>query len=480
MTHNGRTRTVEKIGGTSMLRVDELVDTLFRAGAADADLYGRVFVVSAFGGITDLLLEHKKSGNPGVFALFSGDDGDDAWKEALSRAAQAMCAAHHGVLDHPADGQQADAFVSERIEGARSCLVDLQRVCSYGHFRLSRQMNIVRELLSGLGEAHSAHVAALLLRRHGIAARFVDLSGWRDDAEVTLDERITNALSGIDLETEMPIVTGYAQCSEGLMREFDRGYSEVTFSRIAALIGAHEAIIHKEFHLSSADPRLVGENVVRVLGHTNYDVADQLSNMGMEAIHPAAAKMLRQAGVPLRVTCAFEPDHPGTLIDDEPAELPACEIVAGRDVHALELFEQDMVGVKGYDSAILDVLTRHDVYIVSKTSNANTITHYLGAPLKKIRRVEADLVRAYPQADITVRPLAVASAIGRNIDGMTVLSRGLDCLRDAGVEVVAAHQTTRSVDTQFIVLQRDLDRAIRALHSLVDASEAKPNQLKAA
>jgi aspartokinase len=64
----------------------------------------------------------------------------------------------------------------------------------------------------------------------------------------------------------------------------------------------------------------VGEDAVRKLGHTNYDVADQLSNLGMEAIHPKAAKTLRQAGIPLRVTNAFEPEDPGTLIDDQPAE----------------------------------------------------------------------------------------------------------------------------------------------------------------
>ncbi len=36
-----------------------------------------------------------------------------------------------------------------------------------------------------------------------------------------------------------------------------------------------------------------------------------------------------------------------------------------------------MVGEKGYDAAILDALTRHRAWIVSKSSNANTITHYL-------------------------------------------------------------------------------------------------------
>src|SRR5690554_7419915 len=82
----------------------------------------------------------------------------------------------------------------------------------------------------------------------------------------------------------MPIVTGYAQCREGLMRTFDRGYSEMTFSKIATITGAAEAIIHKEYHLSTADPMLVGADKVYPIGQTNYDVADQLANLGMEAI----------------------------------------------------------------------------------------------------------------------------------------------------------------------------------------------------
>ena len=99
------------------------------------------------------------------------------------------------------------------------------------------------------------------------------------------------------------------------MKAYDRGYSEVTFARIAAQTGAREAIIHKEFHLSSADPKIVGEDKVVRIGRTNFDVGDQLSNLGMEAIHPSAAKWLRRAEIPLRVTNAFDPGSPGTLID---------------------------------------------------------------------------------------------------------------------------------------------------------------------
>ena len=473
--------TVEKIGGTSMSRLPDLVDTLFIDGREGDALYGRVFVVSAFGGITDLLLEQKKSGKPGVYGLFASAENDHGWSDALNRVAEAMNEAHTAVLDHPADKSMADDFVRDRIEGARSCLIDLQRLCSYGHFRLSQHMLVIRELLSGLGEAHSAFVTAMLLRRHNVNARCVDLSGWRDEAEYTLDERISSGFRDVDFATEMPIVTGYAQCREGLMREFDRGYSEVTFSRIAALTGPREAIIHKEFHLSSADPKLVGAESVRKIGHTNYDVADQLSNMGMEAIHPTAAKTLRRADVPLRVTNAFDPGDPGTLIDDNPTGEACAEIVTGLNIHALEVFEQDMVGVKGYDATILDALKRHGVWIVSKTSNANTIIHYVNASLKLIRRVERDLAEVYPSAELNVRALSIASVIGRDLAGLHVLLRGLGALTEAGIEVLAAQQNTRRVDVQFIVGRNDLDRAITALHrAVIEGKAAVPRTGKKA
>ncbi|PLS22740.1 aspartate kinase [Neptunicoccus cionae] len=471
--------TVEKIGGTSMSRSAELLDTLFLNGGENP--YNRIFVVSAYGGITNLLLEHKKTGEPGVYARFANDSSDLGWSDTLNRVMDAMNAAHRKVLSAAADIREADDFVRERIEGARSCLIDLQRLSSYGHFRLSRHMGITRELLSGLGESHSAFVTTLLLRRAGVNARFVDLGGWRDEREVTLEERIAEGMKDVDVSSELPIVTGYAQCSEGLMSLYDRGYSEVTFSRIAAQTGADEAIIHKEFHLSSADPNLVGLENVRKLGHTNYDVADQLSNMGMEAIHPSAAKTLRQSSIPLRVTNAFDPGDPGTLIDDSDAKTPQVEIVTALDVFALEVFEQDMVGVKGYDATILQALTRHKVSIVAKSSNANAITHYVDSSLKHVKRVESDLVAEYPTASITARSLSVVAAIGRDLGGLGALAKGLAALDEAGIIPIAVQQSPRNVDIQIVTMREDADAAVSVLHKCLIEGEAKakPEQTKA-
>lgn len=466
--------TVEKIGGTSMTRARELMETLFLPdGDNGGTPYGRVFVVSAFSGVTDALLEHKKTSEPGVYAAFANDDGEMRWAAALDKAAALMRERHEGVLDHRADLAEAEAFVRERIEGVRSCLIDLRRLGGYGHFRIGDLMMTVRELLSGLGEAHSAFCVHLLLRRAGVAARFVDLTGWRDADQPDLAERIRTALAEVDLATELPIVTGYAQCDEGLMNEYDRGYSEITFAKIAALTGAREAIIHKEFNLSTADPKLVGEDVARRILRTNYDVADQLANTGMEAIHPGAAKMLRQAGIPLRVANAFRAKDEGTLIDESEAEAPGVEILTSIPVFAVELFEPDMLGAKGYDAKALEMLTRHKAWIVSKSSNGNTITHYVDAPLKTVRRVERDLSEALPAASVTARRLAIVSVIGRDLAGLGVARRALEALAEVGIEPVAIQNTTRRTDLQLIVKRDEADEAVKVLHgALIRADDA--------
>ena len=201
--------TVEKIGGTSMSNYPAVRDNIIQIGRSQAQMYQRIFVVSAYGGMTNRLLEHKKSREPGVYALFANNDSDWQWSEALTDTAKAMREFNAQLFDQPHILKQADQFITERMEGIRSCLLDLQRVCSYGHFQINEHLATVREMLAGVGEAHSAFNVALLLQSEGINARFVDLSGWREKDNLALDDKILTVFSRYDLATEMPIVTGY-------------------------------------------------------------------------------------------------------------------------------------------------------------------------------------------------------------------------------------------------------------------------------
>lgn len=467
--------TVEKIGGTSMSRFGEVLDNILIGERREAELYNRIIVVSAYGGITNELLEHKKSSKSGVYSLFSKHDDSWAWGDAISQVGQMMCAINKQFEPLGLDVMQADSFVKQRIEGVRSCLLDLTRLCSFGHFQLDEHLLTVREMLSAIGEAHSAHNSALILKDQGVNARFVDLSGWMETEQLSLEEKILKYFSDIDLERELPIVTGYTQCKEGIMNTYDRGYTEITFSKIAVLTEAREGVIHKEYHLSSGDPLLIGEDKVEVIGNTNYDVADQLSDLGMEAIHPGAARGMRRTDIPLRIKNVFEPHHPGTLItNDYKSPEAKVEIIAGRKgVTGIEVWDQDMVGRWDHDAALLRHFTDQKIRYLAKDTNANTLTHYVAAPLARIKKLTNAITASFPTADILVKKVALVSAIGSNMGDTWVLPTAVHALANAGVEILGLHKCMRQVDIQFVVEEEDFQKAIVTLHeNLIEACGA--------
>jgi aspartate kinase len=466
VAQGGGTHTVHKIGGTSMSNIEVVFDNILIGDRKGDALYNRIFVVSAYGGITDMLLENKKTGEPGVFALYAGSENDWAWGDALSRVQSHMLELNADAFDDEADRKLADRFVQERVEGVRSCLIDLQRICGYGHFKLKEHLMTVREMISGIGEAHSAHNTMLLLRRRGVNAEFVDLSGWRESESMSLEDRIHDAFADINVETVMPIVTGYTQAADGLMGLYGRGYSEVTFSAIACATGAKEAVIHKEFHLSSADPRIVGADKVQPIGRTNYDVADQLSNMGMEAIHPRAAKGLRQQGIPLRIVNTFEPNHPGTVIDESwtPDEA-RIEIITGlENAFEVEVFDQDMVGIPGSGEIALTAFRRFKVPLVSWSMNANTMTFYVSAPMKQLRRVIENIQKHQPGAEIQTRKVDIVSAIGANLRAKNILGDAISAIESSDLELLATHVSGRGVDIQLAFADGSYAEAVELLH----------------
>ncbi|MCG9676701.1 aspartate kinase [Vibrio sp. Isolate23] len=460
------TYTVEKIGGTSMTAFDAVLDNIL-IKKSEEEMYNRVFVVSAYAGITDALLECKKTSKAGVYQLIAKRD--DAWQQALDGVEQRMLLTNENIFADPMNRLRSDKFIRSRISEAKICISNILETCQYGQFSLRHYLPQIREFLSSIGEAHSAYNTALKLKNMGVNAKFVDLSGWDTQAPISLDESILEAFSDIDVTQELPIVTGYASCKEGLMSTYDRGYSEMTFSRIASLTGADLAVIHKEYHLSSADPRVVGSDKVLPLGETNYDVADQLANLGMEAIHPNAAAGLRESGIELQIKNTFEPHHPGTLISGvfRPT-MDKVEIIAGKEkVFALHLFDQTMVGcVDNVSYDLMQIITDARVRLVGKEMNANSMTYYLTGSTDALNTVLYKTEKRFPDANIKGRMVALISTIGSQFDTNEALTKGLLALMEKGITPIAVHSSMRNVNVQFVVNDDEYHTSICALHSV--------------
>ena len=459
-----RAHTVEKIGGTSMTCFGDVMKNVIIGRRKGSELYNRIFVVSAYGGVTNRLLEDKKTGEPGIYGHFAMEDGK--WEEKLEETRKFMIDLNHSFADLGLNMEVADAFVNERLDGIKICLRDMKRIRSFGHFTPDHYLPAMREFLSAIGEAHSAFNSVEILRHYGVNAVLVDLSGWMETTSLPMEKMIETHLAGIDFATTMPIVTGYVKCAEGIMNRFDRGYSEITFSKLAVITEAREGVIHKEFHLSTGDPKLMGVENVRTIGNTNFDIADQLADMAMEAIHPKASKEMEQKNIPIRVANTFQPDHPGTLIsNDYVSPTPRVEMICGRnDIIAVEVHDPNMVGESGYDYRIMENLYRNHISYIAKNTNANTITHYVSSRNRNLGRCLEEIKACFPEATITTKEVAIIAVIGSNMKLPGFLSRAANALAEAKINVLALDQCIRQVNMQFVVAREDYKAAQIALH----------------
>jgi aspartate kinase len=452
--------TVEKIGGTSMSALKDVIQNIILFEREGEQLYNRIFVVSAFSGVTDLLLENKKSGAPGVYHRIAKHQD---FHKPLRELTVKLKAINKKYADLGLDLAVADQFIENHITEAQTYLENLANILASGYVSKEGILQAAREILASVGESHSAFNFTNILQNMGINTRLIDLSGFGDHLAYTIDQRIKHAFKNIDFAKTICIVTGYAKGTEGIMREFDRGYSEVTFSKIAQFLKPEEAIIHKEYHLSTADPAMVGIENCTPVGYTNYDIADQLADVGMEAIHPKASKPLEINGVNLRIKNTFEPSHPGTLITREfVCEHKRVELITGTDkLLIIDVYDPLMVGSVGSDLQIMQIFYNHKLSYTFKATSANSISIVIWErdfDKKLINDLESKFEK------VTVEKVAMVCLLGSNMDQPGLLAKSANALTEQGINIKSAGFALRKVNIQFLVAPEDFKMAIISLN----------------
>jgi aspartate kinase len=453
--------TVEKIGGTSMSALQDVIKNIILYNRTGNELYNRIFVVSAFSGVTNLLLENKKTGEPGVYHLIARQEN---FKTALEDLIVKLKQLNKQYEPLGLDLTAADDFIEKHVRHAQKFLENLSGILASGYVSTEGILQAAREILASIGETHSAYVLTSILQGMGINATLVDLSGFHDHEPYTIDERIKQAFKDIDLTSTICIATGYTKGTEGIMREFDRGYSEVTFSKIAVAVQPQEAIIHKEYHLCSADPVLVGINNCVPIGFTNYDVADQLADVGMEAIHPKASKPLEINNINLRIKNTFEPEHPGTLITREyVSPEKKVEVITGTNrLMMLDIYDPLMVGNVGTDLQIMQIFAKHNVSYNFKATSANSISIVIWEK-DYTKALFDELHLKFEKA--TAEKVAIVCLISSNMDQPGLLAKAANALAKAGINIKSAGFALRQINIQFLVDRQDFDTAIIALNA---------------
>jgi aspartate kinase len=452
--------TVEKIGGTSMSALEAVIKNIILYDRTPEELYNRVFVVSAFAGVTDLLLENKKTGAPGIYhKICKHHDFRVPMQDLISELK--LINIRYAPLG--LNLEEADLFVEKHVKKALEYLENLVNILSSGYISKSGILLAAREILASIGESHSAFVLSNILENQHISVKRIDLGGFDDHDSLTIDQRIKRAFKEVPLARTICIVTGYTKGTEGIMREFDRGYSEVTFSKIAEILRPDEAIIHKEYHLSTADPAIVGQENCIPVGYTNYDIADQLADVGMEAIHPSASKPLEMKGISLRIKNTFDPAHSGTLITKSYlCEKKRIEMITGTDkLMMIDVYDALMVGSVGSDLKAMQIFANHNISYTFKTTSANSISTLIWE--KDFHKsLITDLEKEFEK--VTSEKVAIVCLLGSNIDQPGLLAKSASALTANGINIKSDGFALRKVNIQFILDRADYKPAIIVLN----------------
>jgi aspartate kinase len=454
-----------KFGGTSVGNAERMknVAELVADCAQRAEV---VVVVSAMGGVTDMLIR----------AANEASQGDrENWKNVRRELAHR----HREVADQLLKAAE-QAAVLPRLADA---VADFENLCS--GFSLVREVTPrAMDTLSSLGELMSANLIAAILRSRGTPAEAVDATELivTDDqfgnASPSFEEtnaKIVKRLAGLRRRGVIPVITGFRGATrEGACTTLGRGGSDYSGTIVGAALDADEVWIWTDVDgVMTTDPRLVPEACI--LPEISYREAIELSFFGAKVLHPKTIQPVMKKKIPVWIKNSFNPSCPGTCIVPSAANshkgVKAITSVSKADLITItgkEALSFPQLAAKAFGSLSVDDIP---TLMVTQSSADNVLCFAVHDA--DLRRVKSQLEKTFElemlhddRVSIEVMPhVAIVVAIGENMEGTPGISgRTFGSLGRRGINIIAIAQGSSELSISFAVKASDVKEAVRAVH----------------
>jgi aspartokinase/homoserine dehydrogenase 1 len=454
-----------KFGGTSlgsaarMRCVAEIVATHARRAEV-------VVVVSAMGGVTDMLIR----------AANEASRGDrEHWKSVRRELARR----HRAVADQLLTAGEQASVLPRLAEQVR----DFENLCS--GFSLVREVTPrAMDTLSSLGEVMSATLLASILRAQGSPAEAVDSTELivTDDAfgnaSPLFDE--TNAktrqrLAGLRKRGVLPVVTGFRGATrEGVCTTLGRGGSDYSGTIVGAALDADEVWIWTDVDgVMSDDPRLVPS--ARIIPEISYREAIELSFFGAKVLHPKTVQPVMKKGIPVWIKNSLNPEACGTKIMAAPTDrTPGVKAITSvSNANLVTISGKDTLSFPRLATRVFNGLHLEDVstLMVTQSSADNVLCfaiHDTDLPCVKTRlekTFELEMLHEYVGTLEVLPKIAIVVAVGENMKGTPgIAGRAFGALGKRGINIIAIAQGSSELSISFAVKSSDVKEAVKAIH----------------
>jgi aspartokinase/homoserine dehydrogenase 1 len=450
---------VLKFGGTSVGSVDNIkqVIKIAKNAAAQENI---VVVVSAFGGITDLLL------TAGIAASTKNE-----YKALLQQIQDKHIDFTQRLIT---DDTEALAEVESILDELKSLLEGIYLINELSPKTIDKLLAF-GEILSSIIIARAIY-AADLYATHKDSRDLITTNDKYTKASVNY--KVTNAQLEYyfaKAKHNITVMPGFiASTATGETSTLGRGGSDFTAAIIAAALQVDELEIYTDVSgMYTANPRIVKQ--ARPIASISYHEAMELSHFGAKVLYPPTIVPVMSRNIPIRIKNTMRPEDPGTLIhnSEEHEGNPIKGLSNINNTALLTLEGGGMVGIPGISKRLFETLSKEAINVILITQASSEHSICLGV-MEEDAGLAKNAIDEEFENEIALNKidpltieigLSIIALVGDRMKSHQGTSgKMFSTLGQNNVNIRAIAQGASEKNISAVIAQRDVNKALNSLH----------------
>ena len=452
---------VLKFGGTSVSNAENI--SKVKEIVCSENNKHTVVVVSALGGVTDLLLKAAKKASLK----------DQSYTEILSEIEDRHFKAVKSLINIQTQ--------SEILSTLKAELNTLETLLE-GSYLIGEQTSKLSDKMVSYGELLSSYIIASYFKEEGLNAQHLDsrtvIKTNNNFNKAQVNYELTNELIKNCLNNsthQITVMGGFISSSEsGESTTLGRGGSDFTAAIVAAAINAKRLDIYTDVSgMYTANPKIVKQ--AKPIDDISYEEAMELSHFGAKVLYPPTIQPVLNKEIPLVIKNTFKPEDKGTTIaKNNSPESKSVQGISNIDQIALLSLEgAGMIGIPGISKRFFEVLSNADISVVMITQASSEHSICIGVA-ESDADLSASLINEAFEFEISkgkirsVTPekeYSILALVGDNMKSHQGLSgKMFSALGKNNVNIVAIAQGASEKNISVVIETKDVKKALNTLH----------------
>ena len=431
---------VMKFGGSSLANAERIknVGEIIKKNIN----HKPVIVVSAVGGVTDLLIELSKEAIIGKKQKILLND---------------ILHKHYEIINLLKINKNI-------IDKEVKLLSDL----TYGVSLLKEMNQGIADNFVSFGERFSARIVASYLKSLGINSEAKDafdigiIINKESKFEVSKD-KYHEIKEHISKTNHVLVITGFiAKDTKGKITTLGRGGSDYTATIIGAAINAEEVQIWTDVDgIMTADPKLVKNP--KKLDSVSFEEASEIAFLGAKVLHPKTILPAIEKNIPVRILNTFNPKNLGTVVSNNIIKEPrVSSITYKKSIKVINISTPRMLESKGFLRRIFEVFDINNISVdMVSTSEINISVTIDNLKNQRIDKAESEL-KEIGKVDIKENRAIISVVGNKMIHVPNVMGIIFSALNNIDVEMISSSMS--EINQSFVIKEEQLEEAVKRLH----------------